>query len=265
MAKRFTDPNKWKDEWFRGLPFGLRWLWLYLLDSCDFAGIWTVEKWLAEHYIGTPVPWPQIPVFFKDKIIASACNKYWFIPQYLTDQYGFDLSSGKALKAAVKVIHERGFTDDAVRIIGNSYHRVSIEYRYSIDTPTATAKAISRCSLVVKKDRVVGEEKKQDSSLQICKDFISAWNSNCGLLPKATFTEKRKTHITQRLKENPDIAYWQSVFQRVAASSFCNGTNDRGWRATIEFILRPDTHIKAMEGIYDNRPGKPEARVMNFA
>mgnify|MGYP006921374903 CR=1 FL=1 len=46
---------------------------------------------------------------------------------------------------------------------------------------------------------------------------------------------------------------WVAIVQRVAASAFCKGANDRGWRATPDWLLRPGTSIKILEGAYDNR------------
>lgn len=52
---------------------------------------------------------------------------------------------------------------------------------------------------------------------------------------------------------------WVSIVQRVAASAFCNGVNDRGWRANPDWLLRPGTSVKILEGAYDNR-AQPNTR-----
>ena len=53
--------------------------------------------------------------------------------------------------------------------------------------------------------------------------------------------------------------------RRIVLSDFCNGKNDRGWKANFDFLLRPNTHIKAMEGAYDNREGsKKEESFLEF-
>lgn len=65
-----------------------------------------------------------------------------------------------------------------------------------------------------------------------------------------------------RLKERP-LEEWKIIIRRIAASSFCRGANERKWVATPDFLLRPDTATKALEGQYDDRaenptcPGKP--------
>ncbi len=55
-----------------------------------------------------------------------------------------------------------------------------------------------------------------------------------------------------RLVEVPDADHWTEVIRRIAASPFCRGENDRGWKADFEFMLRRETHIKALEGKYDD-------------
>jgi len=42
------------------------------------------------------------------------------------------------------------------------------------------------------------------------------------------------------------------ALQRVAKSPFCRGQSERGWRADIDWMLRPDTLTKITEGKYDD-------------
>lgn len=39
---------------------------------------------------------------------------------------------------------------------------------------------------------------------------------------------------------------------RIQKSSFCQGKNDRGWVASFDWFIRPDTVVKIMEGKYDD-------------
>jgi hypothetical protein len=55
-----------------------------------------------------------------------------------------------------------------------------------------------------------------------------------------------------RLRERP-LEEWRPIFQRINASDFCRGQNDRGWIATFDWALQPDTAAKVLEGKYDNR------------
>lgn len=61
----------------------------------------------------------------------------------------------------------------------------------------------------------------------------------------------RHKHAKARIAEEPDRDYWIAVIKKIAASPFCNGSNDRGWKAGFDFLVKPDKHHKAMEGDYD--------------
>lgn len=83
------------------------------------------------------------------------------------------------------------------------------------------------------------------------------WNEECGQLPKVQkMSSGRSKFARERLRENPDPEYWRQVVRRVSESAFCNGENERGWRADIDFMLRPDSHARAMEGKYDDLKAK---------
>lgn len=63
-------------------------------------------------------------------------------------------------------------------------------------------------------------------------------------------SKERKKSIAARIKENPNPEYWQEVVFRISGSAFCCGSS--GWRASFDWFLKPDTHIKVLEGKYDN-------------
>jgi hypothetical protein len=78
------------------------------------------------------------------------------------------------------------------------------------------------------------------------------WNTYCGALPKiTTVTDKRQKAWIARWGSKPDFGYWVGVVQKIANNPFCCGENDRDWRATVDFLLRPDTHVRVSEGLYD--------------
>ena len=52
MAKRFTDTDKWKKQFIKGLPLEYKMFWLYILDECNHAGIWHVEFDLVQLRLG---------------------------------------------------------------------------------------------------------------------------------------------------------------------------------------------------------------------
>jgi hypothetical protein len=66
-------------------------------------------------------------------------------------------------------------------------------------------------------------------------------------------SKTRATHATARLQEQ-DSTYWKTVIERIQASDFCRGENDRSWVATFDWLVANDENaIKVLEGKYDNR------------
>ena len=85
--------------------------------------------------------------------------------------------------------------------------------------------------------------------------LLEIWNSNSGSLPKAKgMSATRRKSADARWQENPSTEYWAEIVTRLARSSFCNGSNDRGWKADFDFLIQPETQNKALEGKYDDRP-----------
>jgi hypothetical protein len=84
-------------------------------------------------------------------------------------------------------------------------------------------------------------------------------------LPKVIAMSPNSTRFRNavaRWKERPDEAFWRGVIDRVNRTDFCLGKNDRKWVADIEFLCRPDTANKIMEGKYGFAGEKKERRVI---
>lgn len=96
MAKRFTDNEKWKKNFFRALPSKYKLFWLYLCDDCSNAGLWdTSEMEVAELRIGEKIDLNEaLNLFNSDekRIIEFNCGKKWFIPSFVLFQYGDDFA-----------------------------------------------------------------------------------------------------------------------------------------------------------------------------
>jgi len=82
--------------------------------------------------------------------------------------------------------------------------------------------------------------------------LVKIWNQHRGCLSQVRgCSNQRRRMASSRWKEKPDEEYWVSVVTKIAASRFCNGANDRGWRADFDFLIKPGTHDKVSEGKYD--------------
>ncbi len=88
------------------------------------------------------------------------------------------------------------------------------------------------------------------------QQLATLWNETAhGLLPRVQVPslkagQKRFKAAKARLLENPDLGYWRGVIARMNASPFCRGEKS-AWRASFDFLIQPETHIKVLEGKYD--------------
>jgi hypothetical protein len=80
------------------------------------------------------------------------------------------------------------------------------------------------------------------------------WNAACdGKLSKVLGVGKtRMVHLKARREDPFWVANYGAALVRILASDFLTGKNDRGWKATFDWIVeRPDAVYKVMEGKYD--------------
>jgi len=74
------------------------------------------------------------------------------------------------------------------------------------------------------------------------------WNQNRGILSECIkLTPSRLAAARKRIEENGDPEYWADIVRTIASDPFFQGRNERKWRATFDYLLRPDTHIRIAE------------------
>lgn len=94
MAKRFTDTNKYKKPFIRGLQGAYKLLWDYLYHDCDHAGIWIVDFDIAQLYIGKDMPINRDDAlrYFntpdEKRVIEFDHGARWYLPSFISFQYG---------------------------------------------------------------------------------------------------------------------------------------------------------------------------------
>lgn len=90
--------------------------------------------------------------------------------------------------------------------------------------------------------------------------LMDLWNAHApSALPRCTtWSKKRQTAAKVRLKEHPDRGQWQQAIESIEDCPFLMGQNDRGWTASIDWLLlRPDSITKILEGQYRCRGRQP--------
>lgn len=104
MAKRFTDTNKWRKPFIRGLQGAYKLFWFYILDDCDHAGIWIVDMEVANIRTGQNITEEDALKIFESKITVFDNGERWFIQDFIDFQYGILNDSNRAHKSVINIL-----------------------------------------------------------------------------------------------------------------------------------------------------------------
>jgi hypothetical protein len=103
MAKRYTDTDKWKKKFIRGLQAPYKLLWLYILDECDHAGVWIVDFDVARMRLDEDVFEEEALKAFGEKVIPIDNGERWLVLDFIEFQYG-KLNEGNRVHSSVIAI-----------------------------------------------------------------------------------------------------------------------------------------------------------------
>lgn len=106
MKKRFTDADKWKDDWFSELSDFQKLLWLFLLDECDHAGIWKPAFKAASFYLGKKITEYELDCFYP-RIVKLESGDF-FITGFCKFQYGELKDNNRATKSVIDRLFSAG-------------------------------------------------------------------------------------------------------------------------------------------------------------
>jgi hypothetical protein len=122
MAKRFTDTEKYKKPFVRGLLGPYKLLWDYLYHDCDHAGIWIVDFEIAQIYLGQDmqVNSEDALKYFnatEEKVIVLDNGKKWFIPSFISFQYGELNPENRAHNSVINILKKHDLFDSEKNVI----------------------------------------------------------------------------------------------------------------------------------------------------
>lgn len=219
MAKRLTDTDKWDDPWFYNLETKYKFLWVYILDKCDCAGIYKVNLILASHHLAQVYDEREILVAYGEKVRILNGGTYWFIPKFIEFQYGLPLNPASSTHRGVIKQMER-----VSKGLSNHYSIIRVK------------------------------DKDKDIQESIYKEIVDYWNSKKGLPRIVTLTPEREKKLGKRFENIHFKDNWKEAIDKMAQSSFMKGHNDRGWKATIDwFIANDHNYAKALEDKYADK------------
>lgn len=163
-------------------------------------------------------------------------------------------------------LEEKAFLDKA--IISN-VHSMRLKSRFvdNLDNDTLVDEAIALAVLTLeKRNLLLGEStkinsvKKQVPELEF-DNLINDFHLKCPELPRLTsFTEKRKKSVL-RILETFTSKEISNVFENVHKSDHLSGRRPNSdWKASFDWIFKPENFIKILEGNYQNKEKIPETQ-----
>ncbi len=228
MAKRFTDTNKYKKPFIRGLPGAYKLFWDYLYHDCDHAGIWIVDFEIAQLYLGKDVPVNKIDAlkFFnegEERIIEFDEGKKWFIKPFIEFQYGILNQQNRVHNSIILELERYNFNKGLIRALQGLKDKEK------------------------DKDMDKGDTKGVDFQF-----VVDNYHMLCPKMNKVeVINDFREGLINARVGEY-GMETVIKILRIAGESNFLNGKNDKAWKADFEWIMRPTNFLKILEGKYKN-------------
>lgn len=180
---------------------------------------------------------------------------------------GLKLSNGKIAKAlktssrtierVIARLRKKGFIEDVGTGKNDRCLRLSTDTMSVVSTGIMSGVDTDIVSEEVPTSGVVTTDMTADHNkvIKVIKNkyvvppehFRDYWNQHGNLPRIITFTEHRKRTLAVRSK-NPEFTdNWKLIIDKLSHSPFHTGTNNRKWRATVDWLLKSDNYIKILE------------------
>lgn len=163
-----------------------------------------------------------------------------------------------------------------ITILNYDIYQDPTKYEGNYEGPTKDLRRIAKGHTIPKerKERkeIISSSKEEESlsgesnppSLIDYNAFVRYWNEKGNLDKIRKLTDQRIKAINLRVKEHGKDNF-RMVVDKTSKSDFLTGTNDRKWKASIDWVMKPSNFIKVLEGQYDNKiNGKKRFTLENF-
>ena len=178
----------------------------------------------------------------EDKDPVSGCIRDSY--ERITFRLRMDL---KTFKSAICEIEKAGF----VFVFDDVQHIENIECNETVTKPYIDSNETVTPETETETETERGGEPLIDDAVY----FYNHMAEKTGLPKAMKITKARKSKIVARLKDCDGIEGWKAAIEKLGNSEFCQGKNDRGWKADFDFLLKESSFVKLMEGKYDNVKG----------
>ena len=191
MAKRFTDNEKWKKRFFKGLSTVNKLFFLYILDECDHAGIWHVEQDVAEMRIGEKLNFDNLKKELGKHLIEFDNGEKWFIPTFIDFQYGVLNPSVNVHKSVIDKLNRYNLLKKYQQLINSSLGVMDKDKDKNKDKDLDKRKEGFIKELQLYKDKFTSET---------LSDFFEYWSEPNKSKSKMKFEQQPTWDLNRRLK-----------------------------------------------------------------
>jgi hypothetical protein len=105
--------------------------------------------------------------------------------------------------------------------------------------------------------QTIKKEAVDEKSREVADSMLAIWRAECGnalSIPRLLASD-RVTACQARFKDSfdRDLEQWRLYCQSIVASAFCCGGGANGWRADLDWALRPRSIRSVREGKYQSQ------------
>jgi len=86
--------------------------------------------------------------------------------------------------------------------------------------------------------------------------ILTEWNKIPGISKCRKWSKKRSVALRCRLRDHEWLNMAIEAIQKIDSIPFLKGAGSNGWKANVDWFLRPDTVVKILEDQYQDAPGE---------
>jgi hypothetical protein len=279
MARiRSLHPGQWTDEAFVSCSLAARLLALGLRNIADDQGVFawkplTLKMQLfpadgvdVAALLAELVASGQIHRFEADGQVWGAIRNFrrWQRPE--KPKHLHPLPDDLAPYVGLSATSRRPVGDQSAKVSAEEGGRRKEEGGDSTPSPSAKASGegepAADAAAPPAADGKKLPKKPPEIPMALLNDMGVAWNAMArihGLPQVSEITERRavalRARINERWKRDP-MAMWTRYLEAIAASPFLRGENPRGWKANLDWAIRPESPVRVAEGRYSDDEGE---------
>ncbi|BBI47373.1 hypothetical protein [Pseudomonas phage HU1] len=234
------------------------------MSARDFRGIWIpAEIWLTKELtVGEKLMYVEIESLSKLQRGCFASNAHFAEMFSISNSRVSEIISSLAVKGFVSVEQKRQGVRTVQRIIQiipnpptsseNTKNPFGKHEEGSSENTQGKNTSISN----TEKGETLRHPQAEDIPYEA---ILEKYNEVCGKTFKGAIalTPKRKANIktlfnlkikNKRPFKDHGMDFWEAYFNDCLENSHWRGQNDRGWKADLEFLTRPEVATKLLEG-----------------